>query len=150
MTQTRAFLPALALLAILPACGDTGNTPETPERTRIAAGSFNVVGTVEAAENGLLVDIASGVFGVPEAGTVEIVADWQSADNNIDIFFFIGSCTSAQAVRGDCTLANRSTGTTTKPERLSIIGVPPGNYSVGLANFGTTRESGTFEVFLTR
>jgi hypothetical protein len=148
----RAWMAAVALAAVLPACGsgDAGTTPTTPTRTRIAAGTFNVVGTEEAARNGLVVDIGSGPIGVPNFGTVEIVADWTSPSNNIDILFFLGSCVSAQAVRGDCTIANRSSSTTTKPERLSIIGVPAGNYSVGFANLGLTDETGTFEVFLTR
>jgi type IV pilus biogenesis protein CpaD/CtpE len=143
---------ALALAAVLPACGsgDAGTTPSTPERTRIAAGSFNVVGTEEANQNGYPVDIASGPFGVANSGTLEIIADWTSAANNIDIVFYTGSCLSAQAIRSECPIANRSTGTTTKPESLTIIGVPAGNYSVGFANFGLTAESGTFEVFLTR
>jgi hypothetical protein len=150
--RTGAWMVSLALAAVLPACGsgDAGTTPATPERTRIAAGTFNVVGTEEAAQNGLVVDIGSGPIGVPNSGTVEIVADWTSPSNNIDIYFFLGSCVSAQAVRGDCTIANRSSSTTTKPERLTIFGVPAGNYSVGFANLGLTNETGSFEVFLTR
>lgn len=147
--RTAAWI-ALALAVVLPACGSGGTTPSTPTRTRIAAGNFNLVGTEEAGQNGILVDIASGPFGVPNGGTVEITADWTSASNNIDILFFLGSCVSAQAVRGECTIANRTSSTTAKPERLNVIGVPAGNYSVGFANLGLTAETGSFEVFLTR
>ena len=147
----RARLAALALAAILPACGgDGGNTPQTPERTQIGGGTFNVIGTEEANSLGFNADVAAGPFTLTEGGTVEINADWTSPANNIDIFLYLGACTSAQARAGECPVANRTNSTTTKPERLNVIGVPSGSYSVGFANFGPTAETGTFTLFVTR
>ena len=145
----RARLGALALAVILSACGsDTGTTP-TGTRRQIGSGTFNTVGTVEANALGFNADIAAGRFAVTETGTLEITADWTSAANNIDIFLYLGSCSSEQARNNACAIANRTISTTNKPERLSVIGVPVGNYSLGFANFGPTAETGTFEVFLT-
>lgn len=145
----RARFGALALAAILPACGgDTGATP-TGTRRQIGSGTFNAVGTVEANALGFNADIAAGRFAVTEAGTLEITADWTSAANNIDIFLYLGACSSEQARNNACAIANRTTSTTNKPERLTVIGVPAGNYSLGFANFGPTSETGTFEVFIT-
>lgn len=149
----RAWLAALALAVALPGCGGDGggNTPSTmPTRTRLAAGTFTVVGTEEASRNGYNADVASGPFVVASGGTVEITADWTSPGNNIDIFLYLGSCSSEQARSAACAVANRTTSTTNKPERLNVQGVPAGNYSVGFANFGLTSESGSFEVHLTR
>ena len=150
------WMAVSALLAVLPACGrddGDGMTPSTlapePTRTQIAGGTFNVVGTPEANRNGFLVDIAAGPVPVPGAGTLEIVADWTFASNDLDILLYSGSCNALQAARGECPIVSRTTGATTKPERLSM-GVPAGNYSVGFANFGLTADSGNFQVFLTR
>ena len=147
----RARAAAAALALLLPACGtnDTGTTPTPGVRRQIAGGTFNVVGTVEANALGFNADIAAGRFVVSEAGTLEITADWTSASNNVDIFFYLGSCSSEQARNNACQIANRTVSLTNKPERLTIIGVPAGNYSLGFANFGPTPETGTFEAFLT-
>jgi hypothetical protein len=153
-------MAALALAVFLPACGGGGgggNNPTPvatptpgPTRTQIAGGNFTVVGLPEANRAGFNVDVAAGPVSVSGAGTVEIVADWTFASNDVDILFFNGACTSAQAVRGQCSIANRTTSTSAKPERLTITGVPAGNYSVGFANYGATAESGNYQVFLTR
>ena len=147
-----ARMAALALAAGVPACGgDEGTTPSTvPTRTQIGGGTFVVLGTEEANRLGFNADVAAGPFAVANGGTMEITADWTSPANNIDLFLYLGSCSSEQARNGQCAIANRTTSTTAKPERLSVIGVPAGNYSIGFANFGLTSESGTFEVHLTR
>jgi hypothetical protein len=146
-------MAALALAAFLPACGGGGSTtPSAPQptRTQIAGGNFTVVGTDAASNAGFPLDIAAGPVTVSGAGTVEIVADWTFASNDVDILFYTGSCSSAQAVREQCAISNRTTSTTAKPERLTITGVPAGNYSVGFANYGRTAESGNYQVYLTR
>jgi hypothetical protein len=141
---------ALALAALVGACGDNGSAPDEPERTQIGGGTFHVQGTVAANENGYPADVATGPFNLVGGGTLEINADWTSAANNIDIVLYVGNCTSAQAVIGACEIANRTANVDTKPEKLTVIGVPSGSYAVGFVNFGPTDETGTFTVFLTR
>jgi hypothetical protein len=141
---------ALALAAALAACGGVGATTPDPVRTQIGGGTFTVLGTVEANENGYNADVATGTFALGEPGTVEVTADWTSPDNNIDIFLYVGACTAEQARSNDCLIANRTSSATSKPERLNVIGVPTGLYSVGFVNFGPASETGTFQIHLTR
>lgn len=142
-----ARFAVLAMAAMLASC-DSGTEPTEPDREQIGGGTFNVLGTVEANAAGFTADVAAGPFTLDEGGTVEINADWTSATNNVDIFLYLGRCTSIQAREGACPVANRTNGTA-KPERLNVIGVPAGEYSVGFANFGPTAETGTFSVFVT-
>jgi hypothetical protein len=142
---------AVALAALVSACGgDSSTTPTEPVRTQIGGGTFNVQGTVTALANGYPVDVATGPFNLAGGGTLEINADWTSADNNIDIILYLGNCTPSQAVLGQCEVANRTSSSTAKPEKLTILGVPSGSYAVGFANFGPADETGTFTVFITR
>jgi len=152
MPASLRVVAVLALAAFLPSCGDTGTNPDEPPggRTLVGGGTFNVVGTEEAQRLGFNADVAVGSFTLPEGGTLEVVADWTSAANNVDIFLYLGNCTTAQAINGVCTVANRTTNTTSKPERLNVIGVPSGTYTVGFANFGPANETGTFEIHITR
>ena len=147
--QGRPVLVAVALAAALSGCGGGATTPDTPERRSIGTGTFAVEGTVVAGQNGFNADVATGPLTLGEGGHLEIIADWTSAENNVDIFLYLGTCTADEARANTCAIANRTESTTRKPERLSVIGVPPGRYSIGFANFGPTAESGTFEAFLT-
>jgi hypothetical protein len=140
-------IAVVAIAALLASCGDSGTEP-TPERERIGGGTFTLLGTVEANVLGYNADVAAFPFTLNEGGTVEIVADWGSAANNIDIFLYLGACSIERAREATCPVANR-TNAATKPERMSVIGVPSGTYSIGFANFGTTGETGTFEVHVT-
>jgi len=89
MKMSRAA--AIALAALVPACGgDSSTTPTEPVRTQIGGGTFNVEGTVTAEANGYPVDVATGPFNLGAGGTLEINADWTSADNNIDIVLYLG------------------------------------------------------------
>ena len=146
----RARFAAMALAALVGGCGGGGSPTEPPDSEQIGAGTFTLVGTPEAISLGFNADVAALPFTLVEGGTVEITADWGSAENNIDLFLYIGNCTSALAREGTCPVANRTTSATTKPERLNVIGVPSGTYSVGIANFGPTTDSGTFRVLVNR
>ena len=160
-SRTGAWMAALALAALLPACGGGGgggNTPTTlppapqPTRTQIGSGNFTVLGVPAANALGFPMDVAVTTLTISGTGTgtVEIVADWTFASSDIDIWFITGSCTAAQAARQQCTVAAATTSVTAKPERLTITGVAAGSYTIGFANFTNANESGNYQGFLTR
>ena len=149
-------MTALALAAVLPACGGGGGgttpttVPPAPQRTQIQASSFTVLGVPGANALGFPQDVAVASLTVSNAGALEIVADWTFASSDIDIWFISGACTAAQAARRQCTITAATTSTTQKPERLNIPSVAAGTYTVGFANFTNANESGNYQVFLTR
>ena len=154
-----AMAAALALTAILPACGGGGgggNTPSTlppapqPTRTQIQSGPFTITSRPDANRAGFDVAIAVASLVIPGSGTLEVVADWTFASNDVDIIVYNSACTPDQAIRNQCPIAARTTSTTTKPERLTITGAPAGNFAIGFANYGNSSESGNYQVFLTR
>jgi hypothetical protein len=151
-------MAALALAAVLPACGGGGGgtTPTTvppapqPTRTQIQASSFTVLGVPAANGLGFPQDVAVAALTVSNTGALEIVADWTFASSDIDIWFITGACTAAQAARRQCTITAATTSTTQKPERLNIASVTAGTYTIGFANFTNANESGNYQVYLTR
>ncbi len=157
-SRTGAWMAVLALAAILPACGGGGGNsnaptavPPAPQPTRNLVGNFNftVFGTTEANRRGLTRDVALVALTLNEAGSVEIIADWTFASNDIDIVLYSGTCTPTQVVAGSCSVIEATTSVTAKPERLTRS-VTSGTFTVGITNYGRTDESGVGQVFLTR
>jgi hypothetical protein len=154
-----AVAAALALMGALSACGGGssggggGNTPSTlppaPVRTQIGSQGFTVLGTVDANRAGFERDEVIAPLTISQAGTLEIVADWTFASNDVDIHLYSGTCTFQQLTTSGCSIIARADSVSNKPERLTVA-IQPGNYSVGIANFGRTNESGVMQAFLTR
>jgi len=139
------------LLALgLAGCGSTTGPDATPTRHLVAQGTFSsVLGTPAAKVAGFNADAAVVPFATTTAGTLDVKADWTSASNNIDLFVFTSPCTATQAISGDCTELSRTSSTTTKPEQLSVPGFAAGSYVLAIANFGSTTEAGTYEIYST-
>jgi hypothetical protein len=149
---------ALALTGTLPGCGGGGgggNTPSTlppapaPVRTSLGTLSFTVLGTDNANRAGFVRDEVHGPLVINQAGALEIIADWTFASNDIDIILYSGTCNFQLLTTVGCTSVASATSSTQKPERLNV-NINPGNYTVGITNFGRTDESGVVQVFLTR
>ena len=157
-SRSGAWMTALALAAVLPACGGGGgggNSPTpvapAPQPVRSLVGNFNfsVLGTTAANRAGLTRDVALVSLTLGESGTLEIIADWTFASNDIDILLYSGTCTPTQVVAGACSVIDATTSVTAKPERLTRSATA-GTYTIGIMNFGRTDESGVGQVFLTR
>jgi hypothetical protein len=151
-SRAGAWMAALALAVVLPACGGGGGggtAPTTqppapaPVRTLVDNRNFTVGGFPE------VVTLPITVTG-NGTGTVEIVADWTFASSDIDIVWYAGTCSPAAATARSCTVIGATTSATQKPERLTISNVGAGSYTVGIANFSDRSESGNAQVYFTR
>ena len=154
----RGAAAALALMIVLPGCGggssgggntNAPTTPAAPVRSLIGNFNFTVAGVPEANRNGLQRDFFLQQLTINENGSLEVVADWTFASNDIDVVLFRGTCTPALITSTGCTAIGATTSVTAKPERLTVT-VTPGAYTIGITNFGQTNESGVGQVFLTR
>lgn len=153
------WMAVVVMAAILPACGGGGGgsnsptpvtQPPAPVRTLIGSSSFTVVGTIDANRAGFERDEAHAALVLNQSGTLEIIADWTFASNDVDIVLYNGTCTFQLVTTVGCPIAARTTSATQKPERLTVTNAAAGSYTVGITNYGRTNESGNFQVFLTR
>ncbi|MBI3932701.1 MAG: hypothetical protein HY317_04740 [Acidobacteria bacterium] len=146
---------AVTGLVLLTGCGGGGGGggtgPSQTTRSLVISGNFSqLVGTPTANLAGYTADVAVSPFTTSASGTLEITVDWTFSANDLDILLYNGNCPPASALAGSCPILNRTSSTTAKPERLNVSGVPAGTYTLGIANFGLTTESGTYQVFLVR
>ena len=159
--RPRAVAAALALVLVLPGCGGGGNSggggngpttpaaPPAPVRTLIGNFNFTVSGVPEANRAGLARDFFLQQLTLNESGSLELIADWTFASNDIDIVLFSGNCTPALLTSTGCSVVDATTSVSAKPERLTRS-VSAGSYTIGITNFGNSNESGVGQVFLTR
>ena len=152
-----AFVAALALG--LPACGGgggsnsvTNNTPPPAQRTRstIGTGNWQLGSLAEASAVGLAKDFYVVTFTTGATGDVEALVEWTSGANDVDIAIGRGDCSINGVLGGRCTTVVDSTSFTAKPERITATGLAAGNYALVIINEGPGRESGTFQLFITR
>jgi hypothetical protein len=134
---------ALALAALLPACGRDSVTapppPPAPVTTVIGEGSYDGLEPEGA---------AVATFANPRAGDLEIVLDWTSAENDLDALLIRGDCTPDQLVALECDVGAVADGSD-KPERFGIGNAPAGTYTFFVINLGSTTESFSFQILLT-
>jgi len=146
-------------MVVLPGCGggssggggntNAPSTPAAPVRSLIGNFNFTVAGVPEANRAGLQRDFFLQQLTINESGSLEVIADWTFASNDLDVVLFRGTCTAAQITSTGCTVISGTTSVTAKPERLTTA-VTPGAYTIGVTNFGQSNESGVGQVFLTR
>jgi len=143
-----------ALTVGLPGCGGgggggtTSSTP-VPQRRQIHTVNFTVEGIFDAQAVGVPFDVARSEFSTSATGTLEAQCDWTFASNDIDIAIYRGSCTFDQFFAAQCSTLVESVSPTAKPERVSAPNAPAGFYTLMIANFGATKESGVCQIFLT-
>jgi hypothetical protein len=135
-------------------CGsDSGPSPIPPRpgRTTLVQGSFSVTSIQEAVLSGQPRNVFQVTFDVPATGLVEGTVDWMSRANAFGLTAYVGSCSEAQYLAGQCITAGPAIEpTTVKPATLSMRDVPPGRYTFLFVNYGQTAEAGTYSVTLSR
>ncbi len=146
------------LLAALVGCGGGGDngsptTPSvtTPARTRTVIGSFNfqLVGTPAANNAGLAFDFGRIDITVSPTGDLDAVVDWTFASNSVQLYLTSSSCTDTQFSVVQCSILRSTEGSGAKPRTLTAPGLN-GNYRLWVVNLGSTSESGTIQVGVTR
>jgi hypothetical protein len=145
-TKKRPLGVALALAALLPACGgDSVTAPPTPPPP--PAPVTTVIG--EGSLSGLEPDAAAlATFATTQAGDLEVVLDWTFAENDLDALLIRGECTPEQLIALECNVGAIAD-SAAKPERLGISNAPAGTYTFYVINLGATTESFSFQVLLT-
>ncbi len=153
-----AALVAMALTVGLPGCGGGGGggnpvaptitQPPAPTRTTLPTQTFSGLDEGEVQRFELTLS--------PSANSLELVADWTSPGNDIDIFVTSTSCTTSNYndllnQRGSCSNIGRGI-SVTKPERLTMGALAAGNYNVfvGSSGLSRSRESGTLAITVVR
>jgi len=152
------YAAALALTAILPACGGGGGNgpttppvtqPPAPVRSLLFQGSFNLVSVSAANQAGFPVDALRQEFTLSAAGTLEVNADWTFAGSQMAIGVLRGACSFAQIFADSCSEAG-GVFPSAKPTRLTINNLAAGTYTFVILNVNNYTESGNYQVYLTR
>jgi hypothetical protein len=89
---------------------------------------------------------------VPTIGVLDITVDWTFASNDINFSLFQGTLTEIEAACSGGTACPQEVAivaTSAKPETLTFANAAAGAYLLQIVNFGSTPESGTYEIRLT-
>lgn len=151
---TRAWMAALALTAVLPACGGGGGgTPTTlppaPVRSLLIQGNFNLASITAAQNANVPVDAWRHEFSTSGTGTLEVNADWTFPGSQMAVVVTRGSCSFAQLYADACPEAGGAF-PSSKPSRVTITNLAAGVYTLVILNVNDYAESGNYQVYLTR
>lgn len=87
-------------------------------------------------------------FTLAGAGSLDLVADWLSPLDDIDIGIASGECTTAMMQAGTCVFAAIADSATAKPEEI-VLPVSAGTYTHVIGNFTASTEIITFRLVFT-
>lgn len=147
MTRPHLAL-ALALTALLPACGDSGTSPDptpsaTPATTLLFQSAFPRLEPFQ---------FVFTTFSVPTAGTVRATMDWTFTTNTMHLYVFEGStCTDFPSVlvtggAPGCTVLGRHVVPGVKHGEFSFRVAALQEIRVLVGNEGPTSEAGIVQI----
>jgi hypothetical protein len=89
-------------------------------------------------------------FHVPGAGLLEVVVDWTSSDNNVDIALWSGSCIEdPPSFMRDCVLQAQVQGRGIKPKRIVARTGFASDVRLAVSNRGPGQEAFSYQVLFT-
>jgi hypothetical protein len=93
--------------------------------------------------------LVSQNFSVGTAGRLDVVVDWTFASSRVGVYVVVpaGQCTLDQFNARSCNFLLRSE-PGTKPRKVSVPSIAPGNYALLIGNFATQDESVATQVIL--
>lgn len=149
-TSKLRLVPVAVLIGLMQfACGDGPTSPPLPTRAVVTRGTFSLSDLATARAILGTPDFAVAPFTTSAAGNLDVIVDWTSTSNDVDIAILRGNCSIDQVRAAQCSTVIEST-SLSKPERLSSASFATGSYTLLILNYGPGRESGTYEVGLTR
>ena len=148
----RAVL-GLVLAMVLPACGGGGGSsptgasagPPPPEVVEDASLAFGVITNSQPT-----LGIGGGVYQFNAGGRVDISVDWTSPSNDVDVYFYRGTCTVLDGFNDRCEILAKADSTNSKPERLSVANVAAGTYTMLIYNWGPRSDTVRYRIVLQR
>lgn len=143
----------LALALVLPACGGGGGGsptgpptgPPPPEVIEEASLAFGVVTNSQPT-----LGIGGGVYQFSAGGRVDISVDWTSPSNDVDVYFYRGTCAPLDGFNDRCEILGKADSTNSKPERLSVPNVAAGTYTMLIYNYGPGSDTVSYRIVLQR
>ena len=149
MSRQRTFLAA-ALLAALPGCGGGGEGTTTPSVTSTPPPATVTTVVEQGSINGVPAGaIAWGNFQTFRSGRLEIVIDWTSPANNLDVVLTRGLCNPEQLDAGSCIVIGTAESPTAKPERVVVEHAVDGIFTLFATNRGPATETLSYQILLT-
>ena len=149
MAKGQTFLAAALLAAALPGCGGGGGSVTAPP---VAPPSPVPVTTVvqEGTIDGLPANnVVWGNFQTSQGGRLEVIIDWTSPGNNLDVFLTRGLCDPDQLLAATCIVMGTAESPTAKPERVTVDGAVNGLFTLFVVNLGPGTESFSYRILLT-
>ena len=140
----RGIAPLLAATLIAPlfGCGGGSSSNPTPvptpgpTRTLIAQGAQS---DIQPASQGTAYFLT---ITAPANATLEATVDWTSPANQVVLAWAQGDC----AANPNCSPIAQNVGTA-KPKTVTAANLAAGNYTLVIANLGSTVESISFQIF---
>ncbi len=161
--QEHSMVTTLSLLLTLCLwnCGDGnggGTGPSAVPRV-IADGTFSIGTIASAIAKSDPCDFLEFIeFDASTSGTLEAMIDWTFDASNLDMGLFRGRCTCQDLVAAAladsnlnqiCSTIAESVSPTAKPERVTALNQPAGNYTMVVLNNSDQTESCSYQVILT-
>jgi len=141
------WLSAALLAALLPACGGGGGSVTAPPAPAPPAPVTTVIeeGVIQLGPNRVTWGNVQSAWN----GRLEVVVDWTSPGNNLDVVLTRGVCDFEQLQAAACILMGAAESLTAKPERITVDNAVNGTFTLFVTNRGPGTESFTYRVAVT-